>query len=416
MRHHSLAKVARAGAWGLADQALSSLTNFALNLFAARSLPLAEFGAFALLFSAYLIVLGVSRALGSEVLVVRFSGRQDGRHEAMRASLGVALSVGCAAGLLAVVAAAAMSGPLRAALLVLAVCLPALLIQDAWRFLLFAEGRPAAAAFNDLVWAVVLAVTLPLAVRRGADAAALMGAWGMAAAAAAVVGFLQARVFPAPAAVRGWLFQHGDLAGRYLLEFAAIALTQASWVLVAAVAGSAVVGAVRAAQLLFGPVNVLLMGANLAGVPEAARAATRTPSEAVYVGRWIAAGATAGVVLWGVALLVVPQDWISLLFRDATTAARALYLPTFVAMALLPLITGANVVIRGLAAASRGLRARWLQSVLLTVGLVLGAALGGAQGGAWALACALGVATVVWWVAAVSAARAATVPVPIAGS
>src|SRR5262245_53463222 len=60
-------------AWGLADQALSSLTNFALGVLAARSLPAEAFGAFSVSFTGYLLASAIGRGLVSQPLTVRYS-------------------------------------------------------------------------------------------------------------------------------------------------------------------------------------------------------------------------------------------------------------------------------------------------------------------------------------------------------
>ena len=63
----------RAG-WGLADQALSSLSNLAVGVVVARSSTVADFGVYALAFGGYTIALNVSRAVSTEPLAVRYSG------------------------------------------------------------------------------------------------------------------------------------------------------------------------------------------------------------------------------------------------------------------------------------------------------------------------------------------------------
>ena len=51
--------VLRRFGWGMGDQALSSLTNFAVGIAVARSVSASAFGAFALAFSFYSIALSV---------------------------------------------------------------------------------------------------------------------------------------------------------------------------------------------------------------------------------------------------------------------------------------------------------------------------------------------------------------------
>ncbi|EFH30915.1 integral membrane protein, partial [Streptomyces pristinaespiralis ATCC 25486] len=59
--------------WGLADQAASSMSNFAVGIYVARSLGLTAFGVFSLAWVTYGVVLNVSRGPGHPTpLVVRF--------------------------------------------------------------------------------------------------------------------------------------------------------------------------------------------------------------------------------------------------------------------------------------------------------------------------------------------------------
>ena len=86
---------ARRASWGVADQALSSLTNFGLAVVLARGLSPEGFGAASVTFAVYVLALNGSRSLTSEPLTVRHShlGRADwGRHAAD--ALGAALLLG----------------------------------------------------------------------------------------------------------------------------------------------------------------------------------------------------------------------------------------------------------------------------------------------------------------------------------
>ena len=68
----------RAG-WGLIDQVFSSLTNFALGIVVARTVPIAEFGAFSLAFAAYLLAVNMTRAFPMQPLAIRYSAIGGGR-------------------------------------------------------------------------------------------------------------------------------------------------------------------------------------------------------------------------------------------------------------------------------------------------------------------------------------------------
>ena len=49
--------------WGVADQAMSSVSNFAVNIYIARTLGAAQYGAFALAYVTYGFALNASRGL-----------------------------------------------------------------------------------------------------------------------------------------------------------------------------------------------------------------------------------------------------------------------------------------------------------------------------------------------------------------
>ena len=67
-------RVAQRFGWGLADQAMSSLTNAAMSIYVARALGAAQFGAFSLAYVTYAFALNASRGLATDPLLVRFSG------------------------------------------------------------------------------------------------------------------------------------------------------------------------------------------------------------------------------------------------------------------------------------------------------------------------------------------------------
>ena len=59
--------------WGVADQGVSSLTNFVVNLYVARTLGAEQYGAFGLAWVTYAFALNASRGLATDPLMVRFS-------------------------------------------------------------------------------------------------------------------------------------------------------------------------------------------------------------------------------------------------------------------------------------------------------------------------------------------------------
>src|SRR5215467_11198941 len=67
-------QVIRRLSWGVADQGMSSISNFAVNIYIARSLGAVQYGAFALAYVTYSFALNASRGLATDPLLVRFSG------------------------------------------------------------------------------------------------------------------------------------------------------------------------------------------------------------------------------------------------------------------------------------------------------------------------------------------------------
>src|SRR5262245_46435254 len=99
-----LSSVVRRAGWGVADQGLSSLTNFLLGVLVARATNPADFGAFSLVFATYAIALNVPRALASEPMTVRYSASHDevwrrgaAASTGTSVTIGVVLGAGCLA-------------------------------------------------------------------------------------------------------------------------------------------------------------------------------------------------------------------------------------------------------------------------------------------------------------------------------
>ena len=179
------------------------------------------------------------------------------------AARGPPQSPASATGTCVLVAATVLGGAAKFAFLALGLTLPALLLQDSWRFSFFALGRGVQAFLNDLVWAVALIPALVLLrATRAQNVFWFIFAWGAAAAVAAGVGLLQARVAPRLSDVIKWLSQHRDLGYRYLAENTANSgAGQLLMFSLSLILGLAAVGYIQAANtLMVGPVMVLFMG------------------------------------------------------------------------------------------------------------------------------------------------------------
>ncbi|WP_416978386.1 hypothetical protein [Streptomyces sp. T028] len=392
--------------WGLADQAASSISNFAVGIYVARSLGVTAFGVFSLAWVTYGVVLNVSRGLATDPLVVRFSGvAETSWRGAVARSSGTALGVGAAIGVPCLLVGLALGGRVGPAFACLGVVLPGLLLQDAWRFSFFAAGAGRKAFVNDLVWGVALVPAMVVAARVDSVAAFVL-AWGASAAVAAAYGCLQSGIRPRTTGARGWLREQRDLGYRYLVEN--VSLSGASQLRaygLGALVGVGAVGAVRGAELLMGPFLAVLMGLSLVTVPEAARVLRQAPHRLGRFCLLLGGGQAAAALLWGGALLLMPDRLGELALGGVWHSAARLIVPITLGVAGAGLGTGAAAGLRALGAARRSLRCQLFASACYVSGGLGGAVVAGTVGSAWGVAAATVGSSAVWWLHLRSALR-----------
>jgi O-antigen/teichoic acid export membrane protein len=403
LRVTALSRTVRASAgrvsWGLGDQAVSSLTNFAVGLYVARTLGVTDFGVFTLAWVTYAVVVNLSRGLATDPLLVRFSGVPAGSwRAAVSRSSGTALLVGLGTGAVAVLAGAAIGGAIGGAFVALGVVLPAVLLQDSWRFAFFAAGQGRKAFSNDLVWAGALIPAMVVASEYGSVSGFVL-AWGLSGAVAAAYGCVQTRLVPRLSGVRSWLRQQRDLGPRYLVENVSNSgAGQLRMYGLGAIAGLADVGAVRGAELLMGPFLAVLLGLGLVAVPEAARVLQRSPHRLLRFCLLLGGAQAVGVLAWGLGLLLLLPDSAGRYLLGAVwPAASALLLPTTITITNVSVQNGAATGLRALGSSRRSMRAQLLGSGAYLVGGIAGAAVAGALGSSWGAALGTLFGTAVWW-------------------
>jgi O-antigen/teichoic acid export membrane protein len=387
--------------WGVADQAVSSLTNFAVGIFVARSLGAVQFGAFSLAYVTYTFVLNASRGLASDPLVVRFSGVDPPIwRRAVASCTGTATLAGCAAGICVLAAAMLLSGTTKVAFLALGLTLPGLMLQDSWRFAFFAAGRGNQAFLNDLTWAVVQIPAMALLlVTHHASVFWVVLAWGAAATVAAGVGPLQAHVVPKLSEAPAWVSRHRDLGPRYLAENTASGgAVQLRTYAIGVILGLAAVGYVRAAEMLMGPFLILSMGISWAAVPEAVRVLRRSSRHLRLFCLSLGAGLAVTALGWGVVLLLLlPRGLGSWLLGSIWRPTYPLLLPATVTVIAGCFSVGASAGMRALGAARQSLRVQVLASAAYLIGGIGGALTEGPIGTMRGTALATMFAASLWW-------------------
>jgi O-antigen/teichoic acid export membrane protein len=388
--------------WGLADQVVSSLTNFAVSIYVVHVMGAVQFGAFSLAYVTYGFALTASRGLATDPLLVRVSGTDVPTwRRAVVDCTGTSTVVGLVTGACVLAAAALLSGVAGSAFLALGLTLPGLLLQDSWRYCFFALGRGGQAFLNDTIWALTLLPALVvLRITGHADVFWFVLAWGVTGNIAAAVGPWQARVIPRPAGAWRWVSKHRDLGPRYLVQGAAqSAGVQLRAYAIGLVLGLAALGSVQAAATLFGPMTILFLGMSLVTLPEAARILRRSPRHLPLFCLVVTGGLSAAAIAWGIILLVaVPRGLGQSLLGPIWRSTYPLVLPQMLFVVGQGVGFGYGTGLGALGAARRSLRQALLASGLFVVGSVVGAIEAGATGALWGAAASQCIGAVYgWW-------------------
>ena len=385
-------------AWVVVDQALSSASNIGTGIIAARSLDRQAFGAYGLAFTIYVLTVGTTRALITEPMVSLYSRAEPGAlRTVMRAATGSAVAIGLAVAVVVATAAALLGGPAGHALAVLAIAMPGLLLQDAWRYCFVTAVRPRASVVNDALWCLIQAATLVILLRAPhVSLTAIMVWWAGAGVLAGLIGCAQARATPALKSIMTWLRKHRELSSRYALEYTvATGSSQATVLALGAIAGLAALGAIRGTQVFFGPIGVLFGGAYLTFGAEGAR--LRAHPERLNRLMLACSGALFVVCAASLAVgIALPRQIGRSLFGDTWDTARQVLIPVGIAFLGNCVAAGGVVGLRALAAARASLRARLLGLPVAVAAPVIGA-LWGAHGFAIGLAIASWAAAAIWW-------------------
>ncbi|MCM3883424.1 hypothetical protein [Frankia sp. R82] len=372
--------------WTVFDQVVSSGTNAAINFVIARRVDSTEFGAFAIAYTIFAMLVGLSRAAATAPLGISYADVPlCAFRSAVRQAAGTALGLGAAVGVVLLLVGAGLGGTVGVNLAAMGVIMPALLVQDAWRYASFAQGRPLLAVTNDLVWAAVLGggLWLWVTVTPGGSggAAAMVLIWGLAAAVAALFGGGQHHSWPQPSRAWAWFTGHRETTGFMTAEFISLqGAQQTSTLVIAAVGSTSLVGALRGLQTLLAPTTNLAVALMSFAIPEFARR-KHMPAQAVLRGAYLVSGlVVVSSTLWGLAFVVLPPDFGAALLGDTWAETHQLLLLAIIAQAGPGLAVGPAAV---LYAFGRTRLTFWINLVFVPFLLacpVTGLLVGGARG------------------------------------
>lgn len=340
--------VVRRGLWAFGAQGLSSASNFGLTVAVLAAATQRQFATFSICVTASFVVVQIARAaIGLPVLILCSGREQEGEAAALGAALAAGMLAGAALMIAGLVAGRYLDGA-RAQLLVLGAATPLLVLQDVARYVAFARGRPSLAAAGDGSWIALQVAAMALLRAMGhASPVALLGVWAGAGAVAGLGTLAVLGTRPALGAAAAWARSHRRLWQKLLAE---LALNSGSYHVVyfglAVVAGTAQLGHLKAAQTLYGPVIVLLLGGSNLGVPESMRArddVARMRRVTVALGSaLVAVSLVVGAAVW----LVLP--WLGPhLFANSWAGARP----------VLPVLSVFAAAVGASTAAVSGLRA-----------------------------------------------------------
>lgn len=384
--------------WGAADQGVYGLTNLALAVVVATSVDRQSFGAFSVVLIIYTITIGSVQGLVSEVFTVTHGSEASGGVEpSLAEAAGCSLALGFLVGAVAFAVGAWASGPVAALLPAFAVVVPAMYVQDTWRFALFALGRPRDAFLNDMAWAVVqVAAFVLLKLTHHDTVRAFILAWGAGALAGAILGTMQTRTIPQPWAAWSWIRQHWSLGGRFAGEFLTLfGSAQLVLAAVAAGAGLAELARLRAAQVLFAPLQGLLNAVRLAVTSVAVQVWATTPRRLGRFSTWLAVALGAAALASAAVAIALPDRIGRKVLGSSWSGVGPLLAPVGLLNVILAVSLGAVTAMRAMRASRASLRARTIMAVLIVVVGSVGAVVAGAGGAAWGLVGAAAVGLVV---------------------
>lgn len=380
----------RRGTIVLLDQIASSTSNYLLSIVVARYNSASTFGTFSTVYLALTLVVGLARAMFGEasLRVERNSLDINARRRALllySTFAGSAFLIGAAA-------VSIHSSSLSTLLLISAVSTPALLKVDQQRYDGFRNSARGSLRL-DLTWLLLQSLAFGLLiVTRCATPSPLLAVWAASAAAASLVGGSYGWRQVSRTDWQVWLANNKALIRSFGFDFVVSTGASTSALVVAGLLlpGPAF-GALRAGQLLGGPMVVLLGAMPSLLIPQIRQLKTQ-PS---------------GIVIRSVALTVTSTlSWFSLIVLAPTSAFRAILGETSAGLrSLLPALIAYFVVhsatvpivavVKAVADGKTIIRARAISAASLVL-LPLAAGTGSAVSTAWGLAVSSVISMFVW--------------------
>jgi hypothetical protein len=301
--HH----LGRAGG-AVADQVLSSGTQFLLIVLVARRADPTTFGAISVALLVHGFLLGVVRAAIAEVALLRCQAQPSESRREARVGLFLTLSAGGMAGVGLLCVGLAVGGEVGHYLQLVALAAPAVYAQDVLRYVAYGSGRIGLAIAVDGIWMGVQVVLSVVLIAAGqATPSLLILAWIAGAVACASAGALLLRLSPRPVALGRWWAQERGRASGFVTDFlVANGLMQGSFILLSVLLPLDEFAGLRAAFLCLSPLANLLAGVRTLTLAQLAGLSAR-PARARWRAVQVALALAGAGAVYAIALVLLPD-------------------------------------------------------------------------------------------------------------
>ncbi len=388
--------------WVGLDQIASSATSFGCSALAAGLLSAPDFGAWAVAFTIGILALTSVRTWSGDALMIVTPGGESGADARVRGAAAFAFGIGILISVALIVGSAVLRGSAQAALTGLAIGLPLILVQDVYRFALLARRQGEAAFANDLLWLVLSTASLIALRRANHDSVMLsMMAWSVMAAPSVVLGAIQTGSLPDARAAVGWVRSIRHLSSRLFAEYAVfMASSLIALTLVIGIIGDIeLAGSLRGAQVLMGPLTVLLGATTMYLQPR--MVIDHSHGRVVLThGRSQSLLLLVTTAVWTGVLLLVPDSIGTRVFGFTWFGAEDVLIVVGIVYACSAVSTGAINVLRCTGRVGQSLAAHAVLAVIVGLGTLTGSLAAGSDGAVIGFAvCSVAGPVLLWYAA-----------------
>lgn len=387
------------------DQGLSSISNLGLSIAVARQSSQESFGAFALVFAAYLLCQGSVRAIFGEILLLKANrwSAETIRSKWTANTSGVlifSIALGCVIATISVF----IPDVIAATLLALAVSCPFLFLADNLRYWAYATKVPARAALIDALWLTFQTAAFSFLLVNDVQGSHLyVLSWGLSSAFPVLVILVVKRWSLRPRPALAMWKETRVPSSHYLGEYITLSAVQHATIFASAgFGGLAAAGGLRAAQTIMGPANVVTGSANVVFLPIMAQVCASNPKRLPAVSTMVSC--TWAIFIACTALLVqlIPDNLGAAFLGESWETGQYLTAILAVTLAFNGVSYGATSGLRALGASAKSLKFRLIAAPLTLGAVCLGAIQGGASGALIGLAASTIAQSLGWWILYIS--------------